>query len=900
MRKIVTLFVAAAFAGLSYPLPSCASEESIKLPAKIKQAPDNTFVKICEGASGDRTSPGLIFSKEHKRFLLFGGNMDMRSGKSPFDQMTLNLEKGVWENHFPEGKLGAWGDLTGPSKAPGFGRGKRFVDTKGNARPNLHPPYYRAMYLYNNYAYDSHRKAIVAIYHLEVTTKRRLTVEYDLSKRGWRNMEKTASMPQDFWDGVFIGQMCYDPVNKEVIGGQFRWGYRDGGWRKLEYGSELINSLRARVKKTWLPARNLVGACRARFYLAESPAEEKNDLSRIAANIEKETTGLLAELEKAGGETKDAYETKQIGWAKADLGKAFAILKKLATELKGTIKAETIWAAEDARDALDAASVSLAVVPPRRGFSPLVYAPKFKKMVLFGGHALDLVLADTWIYDCVKRRWEQARPKLSPRPRYAHGMTWLPKSGKVLLVDGLGYGTRKKTDGELWTYDVAANSWQVLSGQAKRKSFLHRSERSCAVAAAASDSGDLLLARSTQWDKAWKHATWAARIDASKTDEKSTTERGVPFGTVKSAGRQHDDPRWYEQQAGIIDKDWLKNWLTKLPVNKWTFIDKCPNRPYTNRAWGTHTFDPERMQMLSYGGGHVAFTGNTVLQYSLRSNRCFIGHRPEFALVNGTSGSGGSQVWTYKGRTLIPGHSFNHYDYDPLSRRMITVGSVISESRPAWLHFFSFDPYAGDFDQKSIETPFRGSTAGTHTRVTPKGLVAWSVGQLWLLNPSTFKWKQLPLKGILPPAGYAGFCYDSKRNRLLLYSARRKPDRDIVAYDMESGVAAPLSAKGRSKGSLSREPVYVPEHDVVLAASKMQGKDGKWCWMLYDCEKNAYFTVFLGEKDPISFRKKTGVGNVSLGMRYDAKNKVIWTIDAYARVWCLKLDPKKADLKPIE
>lgn len=256
-----------------------ASAAELALPAVLKDAAPNTFVKLCEGLSGSRLSPGLVFSPEHGRFLLFGGAMDIEPGKNPYTEMSLDLEKCTWENLFPEGKLGVWGELTGPSSAPGFGR-DRFQDTEGNVRPNLSGPYYRGMHLYNNYAYDRDHGRIVALFHLDLTHPHRLTIEYDVKSRTWAEMEGTLDLPQQFWDGAFIGQMCYDPVNKEVIGSQFEWAYKDDRWRKLEYGSKLINGLRGKVREVWFPARNLVGACRARFYIAESPEEEKADRAR--------------------------------------------------------------------------------------------------------------------------------------------------------------------------------------------------------------------------------------------------------------------------------------------------------------------------------------------------------------------------------------------------------------------------------------------------------------------------------------------------------------------------------------------------------------------------------------------------------------------------------------------
>ena len=106
----------------------------------------NTRVKVADAAIGRRDSYGLIYVPAEQALVCFGGcllsnpQMDPAAAEAPYSEMTLNLEKGVWENRFPKGKEGLWGGLSGPAKAPAF-PGSYYAfslkDVEGNARPYL-------------------------------------------------------------------------------------------------------------------------------------------------------------------------------------------------------------------------------------------------------------------------------------------------------------------------------------------------------------------------------------------------------------------------------------------------------------------------------------------------------------------------------------------------------------------------------------------------------------------------------------------------------------------------------------------------------------------------------------------------------------------------------------------
>ena len=172
--------------------------------------------------------------------------MDRAAAEAPYSEMTLNLEKGVWENRFPKGKEGLWGEPTGPAKAPAF-PGSYYAfslkDVEGNTRPYLGAGYYNQMWNWGNYAFDSDRGRLVVYWTLP-----QQTAEYDPRRRTWQSIVSAEKVPREFNEAMYFGAMCYDPINKEVLGGQGGWVYAGCKWRKLQLGSPLLERLRGKAE----------------------------------------------------------------------------------------------------------------------------------------------------------------------------------------------------------------------------------------------------------------------------------------------------------------------------------------------------------------------------------------------------------------------------------------------------------------------------------------------------------------------------------------------------------------------------------------------------------------------------------------------------------------------------
>ena len=98
------------------------------------------------------------------------------------------------------------------------------------------------------------------------------------------------------------------------------------------------------------------------------------------------------------------------------------------------------------------------------------------------------------------------------------------------------------------------------------------------------------------------------------------------------------------------------------------------------------------------------------------------------------------------------------------------------------------------------------------------------------------------------------------------------------------------------------KPVIPPLSNVALGnistLHSVPDAEGRMRWPLYDCEKNAWKAVLLAGSDPIG--KGKDAYNVSLGLVYDAKRKLIWAADHVANISALRLDLKAADVRPME
>jgi hypothetical protein len=515
--------------------------------------------------------------------------------------------------------------------------------------------------------------------------------------------------------------------------------------------------------------------------------------------------------------------------------------------------------------------------PSQRAHSPMVYDPEAKKIVLFGGDRLDQLTNDTWTFD--GQKWAEQKPALAPAPRAGHALVWLAGAKKVLLLGGYGYESSwgsypamyKNRALEAWAYDAAADRWEFVAAWDKDGPPSSQAPFPIRAAAGADDAVTVLC-----------KGTWQCRLDVSRPDAVGAARLGVKPGAVERR-KQFYDPEWYKQKAGPGDPAKTEAELSALAPNTWTLRPQ-PNRPDILGDWANSLFSPELDVIVRWAGGHCNYGGTAPLVYDVKADRWSVPFAPEMYLEFCASNMGLLDGWSFSGSPWMPGHTCNATGYDPESKSMVYVSSG---------HSFFFDLAKGKWSRAEKPNPFQTYGHVTTLVNTPKGTIVWTglpgrETALQLLDSKARTWSKLPITGTLPLTTYDqhGVAYDAKRDRLLLFSGVDKNKGDVMAYDMKTGEAKWLNAAGKAKaGVASRNALYLPEADAVLIGNRITADGGKKPWLLYDCEKNAWFAVTMAGGDPLD---KTP--HYDLGLMHDPKRKLIWTTDAVNRVHVLKPD----------
>jgi hypothetical protein len=428
---------------------------------------------------------------------------------------------------------------------------------------------------------------------------------------------------------------------------------------------------------------------------------------------------------------------------------------------------------------------------------------------------------------------------------------------------------------ELWTYDVAANRWDFLS-RADAKIGPDAPANFFWSAAVDADDNVLVLGQS---------GAWTCKIDASKSDAAGMEKWGVKPGTATRRSGSHD-PTWYYKGIPAADEAKVDADLKALPVNEWT-VRLTPKKPGMNMDWGSAVFAPEHDMILRFSGGHSAYSGTAPQVYNVKTDRYTIPFVPEYPLEYVYSNDQVRGEWSFKKNPWMTGHTYKSTGYDPNLKALVFA--------PHEYTYF-FDPKTSEWTRSPDRNPYQANFYVVTVCATPKGAVVWAnhrkggAAGLWRLDAKSRTWTPLPLKGDMPAtsADHHGMAYDSKRDRLLLFSDIGKHKGDVLEYDFKSGATRWLGAAGSDKAlSPSRETAYVPEADAVLIGA--HAKDST-LWLLYDCSMNAWKGIELKGADPVG--KKAF--NNSMGLMYDPNRRLVWAVGQYSNVHVVRLDAKDA------
>ena len=531
--------------------------------------------------------------------------------------------------------------------------------------------------------------------------------------------------------------------------------------------------------------------------------------------------------------------------------------------------------------------VKAANEPPARANSRLVYDPVNKLTVVFGGDQLDQLVADTWVYDSAKIVWAERKPKLSPSPRAGHALLWLPKAKKVLLLGGYTYTSTteyvaslyKPLPLEAWTYDAAKDEWAFVERWDNDAPVVHANT----FLPAAVDEDDRVLILDA------KNQAWYCSFDVSKPNADGNAKFGVKPGEVVRRTGSHD-PKWYTEGLPAPDATLTDGRLKALKANEW-FRQPTPKRPGMNMDWGSAVFDSHNDKILRFSGGHSAYSGTAPVVYDVKTDRYSLPFAPEYPIEYVYSNDQVKGEWSFKGNPWMTGHTYKSTGYDPNLKCLVFVGHKYT---------YFFDPLTGKWSRSAVENPFVADYYTTTVCTTPTGAAVWAGEELFRFNPETKGWKPLPkdVKTLLPQksADHHGMSYDSKRDRLLLFSDRGDNKGQVAVYDMKTFAVTWLKPDGFEKAlAPCRETVYLPEADLVLIGARVADADGNPLWLAYDCAKNAWVGLPLTGDDPIG---KKGAFNNSMGLMYDPNRKLVWAVGQHSEVYALKPDASKA--KPLK
>lgn len=890
----------------------------------------NVWVKVEESPTGGRASPVFFYAPQLKRFVVATG---APLGVEHYCVEEFDLATGAWTSAYPKGAPPSYAPASGPTKAPQHppkgwpNKGRNLVDAQGVPRIGFFRSAYSAdSRAHYQYAYNPDSKALFAYLWNK-------TLRYDAAARTWTDL-KVSPSPADHpgilkggHTEMIWGSLCHDPVNQEILSvggtaaeeggtpGTWLYSIEQRSWRRAELPSDPLNPLRKALAEMQDRAWTHVAARRNRFFHTHSEHESIADdqaarLSAAALEALSEGDELRASLgpidsilTPAIAALREARRDPRVRQANRHLTDAAHSADEAAARAAGEVDDEAIAAAALVFYALEAAAHDLAVEPPGRALSQMAYDASQQKIVLFGGDGLDRHYADTWVYDCTTRKWEQRFPSRSPSPRAGHALVYLPKSQKVLLLGGFGLGNGhsymygdvyRSIPFEMWVYDTAKGEWALLQhlplpkrGE-KAPSTPRGDYRGTWPAAVNEDDVGVLLQGGSKG-----RATWACRVDPSKLDEERTARYGVPPGTVAFRGDEDSprkgwrsyDPAFYER--GVTPEPGkVKAFYDNLKPNTWTLL--TPPKGVDVCGWGTTAYDPDRQQLLYWGGGHSEYKGTNVFHYSVRTNLWSSSCRPDWVL-EWTGGFLCPALVSFRNRPHVPVHAYQAYAYDPPSRLMVAVRGTT----------FLYDVRMRRWLFPPIDTPFRGDVMRVSLETTPEGIIAWAElkraepSKLFRFDGKARAWRPLPLTGPKlagPWCDGSGMCYDRTRNCLWL-----APGNEIFCYDIATGTLAKVlmsSPKALGKFALWREQVHVPGADLILLMRLFAGPDGKPQNVAYDPAANRWLWLdlpFVSGGKPHQFRKGRTPFSWNAALHRDAKLGVV-LLHNPVTVWALRLD----------
>jgi hypothetical protein len=657
--------------------------------------------------------------------------------------------------------------------------------------------------------------------------------------------------------------LAFGGQDQDAIGGRPHTRIlKDGEWVAVHRELRAKNPLQKLRGQAWAlrhSAKNVLALARFVFYQGLTEADE---IARGKRDVEPRLRQLRTQLAELGtallegqfGEDQQAQcaqrqlQRDPVPWpVDGKLSRGFLqSLHRLQIRLE--LAAEALDSEPPAR-AMNCGTARLSGSESGTASNTLVFDSQTKLYVLCGGDHLDYLTNDTWVFDPSTMQWSQRHPAGAPPPRANH------------RLEAAGDGTIRMTGG----YTYSSNT-DYVGGQYRDH-----------------DDGT--------WVYDIAKNEWSGGI-LVPSDER--VYRSGPF-----------HPEFY-LRGSRPDAETFERWLTEIPVNKWVPTNP-PHRPRLNRDWGTARLDSHRDMILRWSGGHSAHGGTDVLHFHFSTNRWELPFPVEFPLGQLYSNTSYPNGFNFNLRPWMTGHTYQHYDYDPTSRKMINAG------RPR--HHYIYDPGVGDWVGRGTKPAAMQYNSCFYTltlAATPRGIVCWDKnGRVHRYDHAGNKWVGIELTGDRLPGAYVDnstIAYDSKRDRVLMINTLGygKPfDGQVWSLDLKARIVRGLSPIGREHAERFANVdkcCYDAENDLLLIGTYLKESGSHTPTPAYDCDKNRWVTL------DIEYATGKRAGNTtrvfphrrSDGLMFDAGRKLIWGTDTNSQVYVLRLDLAKLKQQPLE
>lgn len=815
--------------------PSASWQQCIRLlllavavPGTLAAAPAlpaNTWVAASESQGG--TIAGLTYLPDQRAMAYFG----FPAPKATASDLRLYTPgTRQWSEPLPgRGPHQARGSLTtvfGPDQRPGL--------------PTVNRPYWMA-----------HQSVYVPPLKKILFFAGGATFTYDPEAKRWENLGiPLDKSPPD----VMLGSMAWDPVGKRAIlfGGGYisahkpppptqprpaslkgkpwtpadwnpaekraTWAFDPASltWSKLSTGSLGFRGHFGYIDDRMAKLDSLAGSVRG-IALEYGDRVSGKPPEALAADSDSLGAESLEQAERllAGEGCADTYERQQCRNAGAHLKEFRNQLANVSASLRERDGWKALHAIEKARGLLAEAGEDLAPSPLPRYYGNLVTDSRHKLLVLFGGHGGDRALADTWVFDSQHNQWRQSLAKNHPPPTTMPAMSFDEHAGVTFLSTG-------------WVYDAGRDEWRRLPVAAPKGFFMPWT--------------------ALEYDPVSRtHIALTTGDNLFDAGPVRVAQLQVDLTAAQTA--DHTGPRWewlndkYQRAWAALPRTQAeyrsrtqahRAFLAKLPANSWARV----TAPYNaqDRSYGSFALDPERGQLVFWGGGHSAYMGNEVSQYDIKGNLWLESWPPD--LPPWPFGSPDGDGWNpplY--HQTGSAHGYHRYAYSAeLDKVLFSIGDQL----------LPYDPDRMRWSPMVIRKTGSGTLGGPvdmsgSRRFYTLSARHWYGGPfgVWQLDPSKPEMARVP-RSDTPFAGTdrAKAVFDTKRNRILFYGGRYETDKTpsarLLSFDPTTGGWSEVdyrleSPATQGPNSMAWGIAYSPKQDALFL---LPGPRKQETWLL--------------------------------------------------------------------